>query len=654
MKKTYTLWFLFVLVSLMISCTSKPTKWAVYSPDKNLKVEIFYDTTVNTKQLYYSVTSVADSNKNDIVVLPSPLGITRNDNDFVQNLSFISQAPVKAIDETYKMLIGKQKEIRNRANEVKLSFKNNKNAPIDFVFRAYDDGIAFRYEFPGNDTARHSVTGESTGFVIPQSSKAWIQPYDKAEYWSPAYELFYNNGIQVDKPSEYDTAWAFPATFNYGKYWMMLTEAGLSDSYCATHLEKDSKNGLYKIRLPLKAELDGTNPVEPSYSLPWVMPWRAIAIGKSPAAIVETNIVYNLNEPSRIADVSWIKPGKASWSWWSTPGAARDFKILKKFIDLAANMGWEYSLVDAGWGNMKGGTIEELVKYGETKGVGILIWYSSGSYPRNNGRSSDILKDPVKRKQELQKIAAWGVKGIKVDFFVSDKQVTIKEYFGILKDAADNRILVNFHGCTLPRGWSRTWPNLMSMEAVAGAEQYGYSKVFPEIAAQQNTILPFTRNVVGPMDYTPVTFSDIKLPHLTSFGHELALPVVFESGITHFADKVEPYLKMPKEAKDFVRALPTVWDETRYISGYPGRDVVLARRSGKDWFIGGINGENVAKNQEIDLSFINRNYKLTIISDGKDDKSFKTKKISDLSTPKQLLNILPFGGFVIWAQSIDN
>ncbi len=654
MKKAFTLWFLFVLTSLMISCTSKPSKWTVYSPDKNLKVEIFYDTTVNTKQLYYSVTSFADSNKNDIVVLPSPLGITRNDNDFVQNLRFISQVPVKEIDETYKMLIGKQKEIRNRANEVKLSFKNNTNAQIDLVFRAYDDGIAFRYEFPGNDTVSYSVTSESTGFVIPQSSKAWIQPYDKAEYWSPAYELFYINGIQVEEPSEYDTAWAFPATFNYGKYWMMLTEAGLSESYCATHLEKDSKKGLYKIRLPLKAELDGTNPVTPLYSLPWVMLWRVIAIGKSPAAIVETNIVYNLNEPSRIADVSWIKPGKASWSWWSTPGAARDFKILKEFVDLAAKMGWEYSLVDAGWQNMKGGTIEELVKYGETKGVGILIWYSSGSYPRNNGRSSDILKDPVKRKQELQKIAAWGVKGIKVDFFVSDKQVTIKEYFGILKDAADNRILVNFHGCTLPRGWSRTWPNLMSMEAVAGAEQYGYSKVFPEIAAQQNTILPFTRNVVGPMDYTPVTFSDIKLPHLTSFGHELALSVVFESGITHFADRVEPYMKMPEEAKDFVRALPTVWDETRYVSGYPGKDVVLARRSGKDWFIGGINGENVAKNQEIDLSFINGNYKLTIISDGKDDKSFNTKKLSDLSTPKQLLNILPFGGFVIWAQSIDN
>jgi hypothetical protein len=311
-------------------------------------------------------------------------------------------------------------------------------------------------------------------------------------------------------------------------------------------------------------------------------------------------------------------------------------------------MGWEYVLIDAGWPSMQNGSMEDLVKYATSKGVGIFLWYHSGmGREKDSVTTSNMMAFPESRKKEFAKIKAWGVKGIKVDFFDSDKQPVIKRYMDILKDAAAQKIMVNFHGSTLPRGWERTYPHLMSMESVKGAEGAG-RQPFCDMAPTHNTILPFTRNVVGPMDYTPVIF--INKPgregiRQTTFGHELALSIVFESGIFHFADKMSSYQALPDAPKKFLKSVPVTWDETRNVAGIPGQYVVVARRKGTRWYIGGINGQNTEQEITLDLSFINKNTTLDLITDGKEPETFTNVNLE--SGGKNIrINIKPKGGFV--------
>jgi hypothetical protein len=400
--------------------------------------------------------------------------------------------------------------------------------------------------------------------------------------------------------------------------------------------------------MPEETEANNIVPRKASSSLPWLTPWRVIIIGRDLATLVESNLVLKLNPPQAFSDVSWIRPGRASWSWWSDAASPRNFSTLKKFVDLAVTMGWEYSLVDANWDLMSGGNIEQLVDYANTRNIGIWMWYNSGgSHNSVTERPRDIMGDPVLRKEEFKKLASWGVKGVKVDFFQSDKQGIIRQYFDILKDAADNHIMVNFHGCTLPRGWNRTWPNLVSMEAVRGAECYGFDSLFTTKAPSHNATIPFTRNVVGSMDYTPVTFTDQRFPHSTTLGHELALSVVFESGILHFADRASAYLELPTVPKDFLKNLPVTWDESLLLAGDPGNYCVMARRKGETWYIAGINGTNEPRHLVLDLNRLKKE-KLegTMITDGPDGKSFKSSPFSIMITDPLHVGTLARGGFV--------
>jgi len=352
--------------------------------------------------------------------------------------------------------------------------------------------------------------------------------------------------------------------------------------------------------------------------------------------------------PENLMDMSWVRPGRASWSWWSEPASPRNFNALKRYVDLAAEMGWEYSLVDANWDLMEGGNVEQLIRYANSKNVGILLWYNSGG-PHNivTERPRDIMNDPVIRKEEFKRISSLGVKGVKVDFFQSDKPDMMKLYLDILKDAAENEIMVNFHGCTLPRGWNRTWPNLVSMEAVRGAENYQFDSLYPEKAVWHNTILPFTRNVVGSMDYTPVTFTNQKYPHQTTLAHELSLSVVFESGILHLADRTEAYNSLPEEPKTFLKNVPVVWDETKLLAGEPGKYCIMSRRNGKTWYIAGINGTAKDGLWELELSRLeNHGTSAEIITDGSDGTQLVSETRSIESGDKLIVKILPNGGFV--------
>ena len=311
-------------------------------------------------------------------------------------------------------------------------------------------------------------------------------------------------------------------------------------------------------------------------------------------------------------------------------------------------MGWEYTLVDANWNTMIGGDVERLATYADQQGVGLLLWYNSGGPHNDVGEQPrDLMFDRETRRAEFARIHALGIKGVKVDFFQSDKQDIIRLYLDILQDAADFQLLVDFHGSTIPRGWSRTYPNLMTMEAVRGAEEYTFDATYAASAPSFNTILPFTRNTIGSMDYTPVTFSKRIVAHVTTNAHELALSIIFELGLLHLADRAEAYLSLPDEPQDFLRHVPVVWDESHYLAGEPGRYIVVARRNGDDWYLGAINGQAEPQDVSLTLSFLaDQRYSMVLIQDGADAQSFLSTQTEVGQNEPFSLQMPAYGGFV--------
>lgn len=651
----YLTFFGFLLGSIaMVSsgCQSLPQDrdgWTLASPDGTLLISIQNEAPeegTGAVRLRYRVDRVGQGMETEVLGW-APLGITREDADFSQNLQYTGEEQ-RTFEDSYSMLRGKQAEITAEGNELRLNFTGSNGAPLDVIFRAYNDGVAFRYHFPGDGNTAHTVTGEETGFQIPEG-RVWLQPYGKVTKYTPAYEQYYENGIPVGTPADSKEGWALPALFEANGHWVLLSESDLDGNYFGGHLQPESPGGLYSIRLPEPEEAMGNGSREPSATLPWTMPWRVAIIGQDLGTVVESTLITDLAKGSVLSDTSWIQPGRASWSWWSDHPSSREFDKLKSFIDLAADMGWEYSLVDANWNTMEGGTIEELIDYANEKGVGILMWYNSGgTHNTVEEQPRDRMWDPETRRAEFRQLQEWGVKGVKVDFFQSDKPLLIQQYLDILEDAAEYGILVNFHGCTIPRGWGRTYPNLMSMESVKGAEAYSFEEQYPEQAPVQNTIFAATRNVIGPMDYTPVTFSDNVYPHKTTDAHELALSVVFETGILHLADRVSAYTGLPDPIRQALEKIPVTWEETRFISGTPGKDFAIARRHDNDWYIAGINGEEAAKTFNVDLSFTGDGERnMLVVTDGPEPRRFNIEESSGSVVDSLNVETLPHGGFFI-------
>lgn len=634
-----------VSIMLLSSCLSASDEWTVSSPDGNLKINILNtesEDEQNTK-LVYNVTY-----KDKTVILNSPLGLDREDELFSENLQFTSQSKPLLIDEKYILKSGKRLNCHNFANEQTLTFTNTNGKQIELILRAYNDGVAFHYKFPEESLATYKVVNEQTGFKLSTDGKAWIHPYHWNSRLKPSYEEYCESQVQIGTDSPYEQGWAYPMLFNVNDAWIMITEAVMDGSYCATHI-KSSPDGLYKIHFAEKDEAVIPDDPEPVSTLPWATPWRVVIVNDKLDGIIETNIVQNLNPPSAIADESWIRPGRSSWSWWSDGSSSRSFDAQIKYVDFTAEMGWEYTLIDAGWPNMEGGTMEEVVKYANSKNVGVWLWYHSGA-----GRSQDtistsnLMANSEARKQEMARIQKLGVKGIKVDFFDTDKQNVIKLYDEILSDAANHQIMVNFHGATLPRGSERTYPNLMTTEAIKGAETFGRQPACDR-APEHNVTVTFTRNVIGSMDYTPVTFSNkirqgVEAFNITTYAHQLALSVVFESGVQNFADKSESYQLLPEAPKNFLKEVPVAWDETKLVSGFPGDYVVLARKKGNKWYIGGINGENENRQINFELPFIQGKHSINFITDGKERTAFNEMKGETGNSIT--VDMLPYGGFV--------
>ena len=614
-----------------------PMEWTLSSPDKKVTLTVKKE---NNGTLSYTVYC----GKN-IAIEPSRLGLIMDEKSIGDNAEFISESKSKEIKVNYSLKVGKQLSTTDHCMEKTLSFKDKSGLTFDIVMRAYNDGAAFRYAFTGKDNKIHTIQNELTEFAVPTNGKAWTFPYMTDERNRPCYEEYAEYEIPIRSKSKQESGWAFPMLFNTNGLWMLITEAEIDGNYPATHVDNSGKDNAYKIRFPEKEEAVYPNDKsEPASTLPWKSPWRSIIVGKDLNTIFSSQMVTHLNPRSVIEDQSWIKAGRSSWSWWSEK-KPRSYKRQTKYADLSKEMTWEYILVDDGWTEMKdGGTMEDVVKYANNSGVNVWLWYASGA-----GKESDpamIMIDPDLRKKEMKRISQLGVKGVKIDFFDTDKQRVMKLYIDILKDAIDNRLMVNFHGSTLPRGLERTYPNLMSMEAVKGAENLGRQEQC-DAAPAHNTVLPFTRNVVGPMDYTPVTFS-IKNPKRngvprTSYAHQVALSVVFESGFQCFADKEQVYHSLPDKPKEFLKKVPCAWDESRLVSGYPGDHVIVLRRKGDQWYIAGISGKREKRKLSFTLPDEFRNKKLVLITDGANGTSFGNKTITVNGTVT--VDLLEDGGF---------
>ena len=572
------------------------------------------------------------------VLQTSQLGLRLSNRDLQSGFDRLESSRPSPFKEEYRLVNGKQREIHRVGTEILHRFYRDGQVHLALRVRTFDDGVAFRYEIDGPEQEAVTLEEEFTTFLpAPGLKTAVVQPMDRPGNFTPAYE----NPMASNNPNKTEYGYCFPMLFQNKAepLSVLLSEAGLTAEHSGSrlmHLEGNS----FRIGLPSPGENPVDDPPGPTFSGRWTSPWRLIIVGESVGTIVESTLPTDVSAAAKFSDTSWIRPGFASWSWWSG-GGQRDIPRLKAFIDLAAELGWEYSLVDANWSREQ---VPELVAYGKEKGVKLFYWYNSGGdHNTVTEQPRDLMADREIRRKEMAWLREAGIVGIKVDFFNSDKQARIQQYLDILEDAAEFKLMVNFHGCTLPRGWERTYPHLMTMEAVRGGESYKFAgDWWNKLAPMHNVNVVLTRNVMGPVDYTPgiVSRKTRKFKTLTTAAHELALGVVLHSGITHWCDSVETYRALKPEVLDLLRQLPRTWDETRFLSGAPRDHVVLARRFGNRWVIAGISGR--AEPMEVDVpwnSFFAQEADVTVFTDGVGGESI-------LSTKNRSVRLAPFGGFV--------
>lgn len=545
---------------------------------------------------------------------------------------------VRHLRDDYTMLAGKRLHCTNEANEYAIVLGQGGR----LVARLYNDGLAFRYELSARQGA---VPAEQTIYRIPEGTRRWMQQ------WTEAYEGFFPLSTTAKvKPERgfsqptvtaegYNCRWGYPALVEPAAgLFALISEANIERRQSASCLYNEGEN--FRV---VAAE----NTLQPTGD--WHTPWRVVIIGTL-ADIVESTLVTDVSEPCQLADAGWIHPGVVSWIYWAYNHGSNDYQIIKKYVDMAVALHLPYVLIDAEWDEMKDGkTIEDAVNYAKSQGVKPLIWYNSSIGWINGAPGPKFrLNKPEDREKEFAWCERIGVAGVKIDFFSGDNQANMDYCLDLLESAARHHLLVNFHGATIPRGWQRTWPNLLSTEGVYGAEWYNNVPTFTDRAARHNATLPFTRNVIGPMDYTPCTFSDSQHPHITTNAHELALTVLYESGLQHLADRPESYLTQPVEVQQFLSHLPAAWDEIRFLSGYPGESVVLARRSGSTWYVAGINGTDEARTLTLNADRLPADLRVSEAFFDAADKAQPWDIRTKITLPATI-DCQPRGGFVLVA-----
>ena len=603
--------------------------------------EVSYAVTYNGKQMLES----------------SPLGMETNVGDFYRGLQ-LKEHKVTALDTVYEQSRIKASHIHYRANELLCSFVNGEGKNVQITFRVSNNDVAFRYTLP-REQGKGSVTvnSERTGFRFPSQTTTFLCPQSDAMIgWKrtkPSYEEEYKADAPMNERSGYGHGYTFPCLFKVGDDgWVLLSETGVDSRYCGSRLS-DWDNGVYRIAFPMPEENNGNGTVSPAFSLPGSTPWRTVTVGETLKPIVETTVPWDVVEP-RYTTTHDYKPGRGTWSWILWQDGSINYDDQVRYVDLAAAMGYEYVLIDNWWDNNIGcDRMEQFVKYARSKGVEVFLWYSSSGYWNDIEQSPvNRMDNSIARKQEMRWLQSLGVKGIKVDFFGGDKQETLRLYEEILSDADDHGLMVIFHGCTLPRGWERMYPNYVGSEAVLASENLVFSQHFCDNEAFNATLHPFIRNAVGCMEFGGVFLNkclnrsnDGGTIRRTTDIFQLATAVLFQNPIQNFALAPNNLTDAPQICLDFMKQVPTTWDETRFIDGYPGRYIVLARRHGNTWYIAAANATAEPLKLKLDLPML-AGQEVSLYSD--DKKMQPQLKLQKIKTDGSLqLTVQPQGGAVI-------
>ena len=600
------------------------------------------------------------SYEGQIVLTPSALGLQTNIGDFTQNLS-LKSCDSKTIKDHYTVRNIKQQTVDYEAAEAVCHFTQGNKAVMDVTFRVSNRDVAYRYRiFPKGETRVCVVEREASAFAMPENTTTFLCPQSSPMHGfartSPSYETSYDLDVPVGR-NGWGEGYTFPCLFKVPAaqpVWVLISETGTDGDYVGCRLLNEG-TGNYRIGFPQQGEMNGVGPVTPAISLPGDTPWRTITVGPL-ANIVETTVPFDLVLPKYKASQEYIY-GKGSWSWIIGMDSSCNFDEQKRYIDFSAAMGYQSVLIDAFWDRQIGyDRIAELARYGKTKGVGLFLWYNS------NGSWNDAPQTPIGkmnnariRRAEMKWMHDNGIRGIKVDFFGGDKQPMMQLYEDILADANDFGLLVIFHGCTLPRGWERMYPNYAASEAVLASENMHFGQGSCDAEARNACIHPFIRNTVGSMDFGGSTlnkFYNADNQHgthrVTSDVYALATAVLFQSAVQHFAMAPNNLTDAPAWAIDFMKKVPTTWDEVRFIDGYPGKYILLARRSGDKWYVVGVNAEQQPLKKVITLPMFAKGASLDVYSD--DAQLQGSLKNVKLNKKQQLTVTIPCNGGLVITQ----
>ena len=613
--------FFIVMAMLLGSSVASAENKQITSPDGKLVVTV----ADMDGRPSYSV-----SYDNVLFLKPSPLGMIANIGDFSSGMSLEKNVSTNKIDETYELASIKKSKVHYVANEAVFSFTQQGKTIYDVIFRISNNDVAFKYKmYPQGETLSCVVKQEATGFAFPDGTTTFLCPQSKPmggfARTSPSYETSYTADDVAGK-NGWGEGYTFPCLFRNGDNgWVLVSETGVNGGYCASRL-LGHKGGVYTIGFPQEGEANGNGTVSPGIALPGETPWRTITVGKTLAPIVETTVPFDVVKPLYQAKGEYTY-GRGSWSWIIGMDGSTNYKEQLRYIDFSAAMGYQSVLVDALWDKQIGrDKIEELAKYGKDKGVALYLWYNSNGYWNDAPQTPrGIMDNAIARRKEMKWMQSIGIRGIKVDFFGGDKQMTMQLYEDILSDANEYGLLVIFHGCTLPRGWERMYPNFASSEAVLASENLHFSQGSCDNEAFNATLHPFIRNTVGSMDlggsalnkYYNADNAPRGSRRVTSDVYALATAVLFQSPVQHFALAPNNLTDSPSWAIDFMKEVPTTWDEVRFIDGYPGKYVILARRHGDKWYIAGVNAQKETLKLKVNLPMFSNGEKVRLFSDDK-------------------------------------
>lgn len=628
-------------------------EFTVCSPDSNLKVNL----KLEAGNLSYSA-----SYKDKTMLVKSPLGLLANIGDFSKNLSLVGSEK-DVVEETYTLDRIKQSGNRYVANRLVVKLTNADMRPLNVVFQVSNNDIAFRYELlKKGETASMVIAKEATGFAFPAHTTTFLTPQSDAMIgWKrtkPSYEEVYKPDAPLTEPSQYGHGFTFPALFRIGEDgWVLVSETGVGSKYCGSRLSDADANGLFTLEYPMPEENNGNGTAAPGIALPGNTPWRTITVGDRLKPIVETTIPWDVVKPLYETKHTY-RYGRGTWSWIMWQDKSINYDDQVRYIDLAAAMGYEYTLIDNWWDkNIGRERMEKLIEYAKSKNVSLFLWYSSSGYWNDITQSpTNIMDDAIARKREMKWLQKVGVKGIKVDFFGGDKQETMRLYESILSDADDHGLMVIFHGCTLPRGWERMYPNYVGSEAVLASENLIFSQQMNDVEAFNASLHPFIRNAVGCMEFGGTLLNkrhnrtnDGGSVRKTTDAFQLATAILFQNPVQFFALAPNNLTDASQVALDFMKEVPTTWDETVFIDGYPGKYCILARRHKDNWYIAGVNAGKEALKLNLNLPMLAKGNK---VAHYKDDKQRQlTMDETVVKNPGKVQIVIQPEGGVILVQS---